>query len=56
MRQFQTDDFIEIVLKALKDSRLDPCSLEMELTESLLAQKPGGGYGRPTARIEQHGD
>ncbi|MFQ5579260.1 MAG: EAL domain-containing protein [Nitrospiria bacterium] len=42
MRQFQTNNFIDIVLKALKECRLDPHFLEMELTESLLAQKEGG--------------
>ncbi len=42
MRQFQTDAFIEIVLKVLKECNLDPHFLEIELTESILAQKEGG--------------
>jgi len=41
MHQFQTDDFLGVVLKALKENKLDPHSLDMELTESILAQKEG---------------
>lgn len=40
-RQLQARGFIGIVLKALKESRLDPHYLEMELTESILVQKEG---------------
>jgi diguanylate cyclase (GGDEF)-like protein/PAS domain S-box-containing protein len=42
MRQFQMNDFLEIILSALKDSKLDPQFLELELTESILAQREGG--------------
>src|SRR6202034_3989074 len=34
--QFQQTDFLETVATALADTALDPCYLELELTESLL--------------------
>lgn len=37
-RQLQSDDFISSVEQALKDSRLDPSCLEIEITESMVME------------------
>lgn len=41
-RQFQHQDLLEIVRKALADSQLDPRHLELEITEGVLMQNPEG--------------
>ncbi|RFC36195.1 MAG: diguanylate cyclase (GGDEF) domain-containing protein [Candidatus Nitrotoga sp. SPKER] len=37
-RQFKQQDLIEIVTRILKETELDPCYLELELTESMVMQ------------------
>ncbi len=38
-RQFRQRDLIDMVRRTLRDTRLDPASLELELTESILMQQ-----------------
>ena len=47
--QFERADFIQTVTTALEESRLIPCYLELELTESLLVKD----LGQTAARINQ---
>ncbi len=39
-KHFQLSDIVEVVRQALEDSKLPPSRLELEITESLLIQRP----------------
>ncbi|MDE3223840.1 MAG: EAL domain-containing protein, partial [Nitrospirota bacterium] len=41
-RQFQQKHLVQTIARVLQDTGLDPCSLELELTESLLIQDAEG--------------
>ncbi len=40
-KQFHQPDLIEDLTQILRDTELDPCHLELEITESAVAQEPG---------------
>ena len=52
--EFQVENFLEGVFAILKDTGLDPRSLELELTESVLISVPGP-RNPPSANCEQKG-
>lgn len=53
-RQFQQPDFVEQVLRTLKDTGADPHRLKLELTESLLLDNVDDTIAKMTA-LREHG-